>query len=98
MAIEDGVALATALAGAPSVGDGLAAYEAVRRPRVTKVLRSADDNRATKLAGPVRRRVQEIVMPLVMRHGYERATGWLFDHDPEPLPAGVPLAGPVQRR
>jgi 2-polyprenyl-6-methoxyphenol hydroxylase-like FAD-dependent oxidoreductase len=91
MAIEDGVALAAALAGAPSLAAGLAAYEAARRPRIAKVLRTADGNRAAKQAGPVRRRVQELVMPLVMGRGYERATGWLFDHRPEALPAAAVL-------
>jgi salicylate hydroxylase len=100
MAIEDGLALATALSGAPSVAAGLAAFEAARRPRVTKVLKTSDENRDAKQAGPVARRVQEIVMPRVMPLFYERATAWLFDHRPEapgadaaPLPAGVDPAG-----
>ena len=96
MAIEDGLALAAALASAPSVAAGLAAYEAARRPRIAKVVRSADGNRATKQAGPVRRRLQELVMPLVMSRGYERATGWLFDHRLEP-PSAAPLPGTAQR-
>jgi hypothetical protein len=27
--------------------------------------------------------VQELVMPLVVNHGYARATAWLFDHRPD---------------
>jgi 2-polyprenyl-6-methoxyphenol hydroxylase-like FAD-dependent oxidoreductase len=83
MAIEDAVALATALSRAASVPVALGSYEAARRPRVTRVLKAADDNRAVKGAGPVRRRVQEVVMPLVVNRGHARATAWLYDHRPE---------------
>jgi 2-polyprenyl-6-methoxyphenol hydroxylase-like FAD-dependent oxidoreductase len=81
--VEDGLALAASVQRAGSVAEALAAYEAARRPRVTKVLRTADGNRGTKQAGPVRRRVQELVMPLVVPVVYARATAWLFDHRPE---------------
>jgi salicylate hydroxylase len=94
MAVEDALALAAAVQRAPSLPEALAAYEAARRPRVAKVLRTDGGNRGTKRAGPVRRRVQELVMPLVVNHGYARATAWLFDHRPdapaepaEPAPA-----------
>jgi salicylate hydroxylase len=85
MAIEDGLALAAALAGAPSVPEGLAAFEADRRPRVTKMLKASDDNRKAKQAAPWKLRVQEVVMPIVVPRVYERATGWLYDYDPPAL-------------
>jgi 2-polyprenyl-6-methoxyphenol hydroxylase-like FAD-dependent oxidoreductase len=92
MAVEDGLALAAAVQRAGSVPGALAAFEAARRPRVTKVLRGADGNRGTKQAGPVRRRAQELVLPLVIPMVYGRATRWLFDHRPDapaaPVPAG----------
>ncbi|MDG4820457.1 FAD-dependent oxidoreductase [Asanoa sp. WMMD1127] len=86
MAIEDGVALAATLDGAASIAEGLARYEAVRRPRVDRVLRAADDNREVKQAGPLRRRLTEVGMSLFMPRFYERATGWLYDYDPVPKP------------
>jgi salicylate hydroxylase len=93
MAVEDGLALAASLQRAGSVAEALSAFEAARRPRVTKVLRTADGNRGTKQAGPVRRRVQELVMPLVMPVVYARATAWLFDHRPDAPTAAVSSGG-----
>lgn len=81
MAVED--ALAAAVQRAGSARRALADFEAARRPRVTKVLKGADGNRGTKRAGPVRRRAQEPVMPLVANAVYTRATAWLFDHRPD---------------
>jgi 2-polyprenyl-6-methoxyphenol hydroxylase-like FAD-dependent oxidoreductase len=82
MAIEDGVALGVAIGGAATVEAGLTAYETVRRERVTRVLRAADDNREAKQAGPIRRRLTEIGMSLFFARFYERATGWLYDYEP----------------
>ncbi|MEV4623702.1 FAD-dependent oxidoreductase [Asanoa sp. NPDC049573] len=84
MAIEDGVALGAAIGAAATVRDGLAAYEAARRDRVTRVLRASDDNREVKQAGPLRRRVTEVGMSLFFARFYERATGWLYDYEPVP--------------
>jgi len=88
MAIEDGLALARALAGAGSVAGGLRDYDRARRPRVTKVLKASDDNREVKQAGAVRRRATEIGMSLVFARVYERATGWLYDVPAPSVPGG----------
>lgn len=54
MAIEDGAALASALAAAPDIVSGLARFEAVRRPRLARVAGRARFNRfAWHAAGPV---------------------------------------------
>ncbi len=54
MAIEDGAALASALAAAPDIASALARYEAVRRPRLVRVAGRARFNRfAWHAAGPV---------------------------------------------
>ncbi len=82
MALEDAVALTGAVRAASTVEEALAAYETARRPRVTKVLRTADDNRGVKLEGRLQRTLRELIMPVVLRHGFERATGWLYDYDP----------------
>ena len=86
MAIEDAAVLARAAATAPAVDDGLAAYESDRRSRVAKLLRMAAANREAKTAGPVARRVQDVVMPPALRFLYERSTAWLYRHELQPLP------------
>jgi len=87
MVIEDGVALASALAASDSIPDGLAEFERRRRPRVGEMLKTSDDNRAAKQAGRLRLRAQEIVMPVMVRLFYERMTAWLYTYQPDPLPA-----------
>ncbi|MCG5216009.1 FAD-dependent monooxygenase [Streptosporangium soli] len=82
MAIEDAVVLARSLAAASTVPDALAAYERARRPRVAKVARMAEDNRDAKVAGPVKRSLNDLFMPFFIRHFYERATGWLYAYQP----------------
>ncbi len=102
MAIEDALALAVAVhdsavhdsavhdsavhdnAGVPAA---LVRYEELRRPRIRKVLRTADDNRRVKKSGPLRRRLEQLMMPLVVPRVYERATGWLYAELPPRLPA-----------
>lgn len=87
MVIEDGVALASALAASDSIPDGLAEFERRCRPRVGEMLKTSDDNRAAKQAGRLRLRAQEIVTPVMVRLFYERMTAWLYTYQPDPLPA-----------
>ncbi|GAA4107138.1 FAD-dependent oxidoreductase [Actinomadura miaoliensis] len=86
MALEDAVVLATALHTAGSVPRALAEYEARRRARIARMVKAAGANRDAKTAGPIGRRVRSLVMPLVFRYGYERATAWLYTQAPGPLP------------
>ncbi len=97
MAIEDAVALVAALAAEPVIGTALAGYERSRRPRIREVLKVADDNRRVKKSGPVRRRLERLVMPIVIPRFYEKATAWLYGAQPPSLagltgrtPAGQP--------
>ncbi|MFF0575410.1 FAD-dependent oxidoreductase [Streptosporangium saharense] len=87
MAVEDALALAAALRDRPASGvpEALAHYDATRRPRVTKLLGAAKDNRDAKKAGPVARRAQAAAMRLFLPLFYERSTAWLHGHDPAPL-------------
>jgi len=85
MAIEDAVALAAAVRAEPSPAAALAAYDARRRPRIAKLLGTAEDNRGLKRAGPVKRQVQAATMRLFVPLFYERATAWLYSHEPERL-------------
>lgn len=86
MALEDAVALGSALAGSPSVARALREYELARRPRVTEMLKASDDNREAKSRSRLGLRLQEVVMPLVVPLVFERATGWLYDYTPPVLP------------
>ncbi|MFI6520660.1 FAD-dependent oxidoreductase [Spirillospora sp. NPDC050679] len=87
MAIEDAAVLAHHLAraggAAASVPAALAAYERDRRARVARLVKMAAANRDAKVAGPVGRRVRDLVMPVVLRHFYERSTAWLYREAPE---------------
>lgn len=88
MAVEDAVVLAQRLATAP-VPAALAAYEDTRRPRITKVLKAGQDNRARKTHGPLRRRIGDAVMSFGINHFYEKATSWLYTYDVGPLPVSA---------
>ncbi|MFI0454323.1 FAD-dependent oxidoreductase [Actinomadura sp. 6N118] len=81
MAIEDAVVLARSLEDAPDVPAALAAYDAARRKRIAKLVKSASANRDAKTAGPVGRRLRNAVMPVFVKLFYERATAWLFTHE-----------------
>ncbi|MGN9846307.1 FAD-dependent oxidoreductase [Nonomuraea sp. H19] len=83
IAIEDALVLAGALQAGPSIPDALAHYDAERRPRIIKLLGTAEDNRGAKKAGPVRRRLQAAVMRVFMPLFYEKATAWLYDYTPD---------------
>jgi 2-polyprenyl-6-methoxyphenol hydroxylase-like FAD-dependent oxidoreductase len=87
-AIEDGVVLAHSLDQQPTRLAALAAYEAARRPRIARMLKASDDNRAAKRAGPTRRALERVMMPLVLRHFYDRATAWLYSYEPPTVPSG----------
>src|SRR5699024_4348119 len=87
MAIEDALALAAALQTAPSVAEALRRYDTDRRPRITKVLGTAEDNRNTKQAGPLKRRFQAGMMRIFVPMFYEKATAWLYAYEPPKLAA-----------
>ncbi|MGC5015425.1 FAD-dependent oxidoreductase [Streptosporangium sp. DT93] len=85
MAIEDAVVLARHLAaapGVPGIPDALAGYDRDRRDRVGKMVRAASANRDAKTAGPIGRRVNDLIMPIFFRHFYERSTAWLYAYEP----------------
>ncbi|GAA3157217.1 FAD-dependent monooxygenase [Planomonospora alba] len=81
MAVEDAVVLGRALRQERSVSAALARYDRERRARLTKTARAASANRDAKTAGPVGRRVNELLMPFVLRYFYARATAWLYAED-----------------
>ncbi|MFJ9518644.1 FAD-dependent oxidoreductase [Kitasatospora sp. NPDC101801] len=77
MALEDAVVPARVLSRAGSLAD----YEQLRRARVGRMLKAAAANRDAKKAGPVGRRVDDLVLPLVFRHFYPRSTSRLYTHE-----------------
>ncbi|MBY8886916.1 FAD-dependent monooxygenase [Streptomyces sp. PTM05] len=91
MAVEDAVVLARALArgGADSPREALAAYDRERRPRLLRMAKAAGGNRDAKSGGPLRRRVQDLVMPLALRHFHARATDWLYTYDVGTVPSAT---------
>jgi salicylate hydroxylase len=92
MAIEDAVVLARSLGLAPSIPDALTRYDKARRARVGKMTKAASVNRDAKTKGPIGRRLSDLMMPIVFRHFYQKATGWLYAHELGALPTaeGVP--------
>jgi salicylate hydroxylase len=86
MAIEDALALAAALTTEPTVPDALAAYDIARRPRIKKVLATAEDNRGAKKAGSVKRVLRAAMMRVFVPLVYEKATAWLYGYEPARLP------------
>ncbi|MFI0366234.1 FAD-dependent monooxygenase [Actinomadura sp. 1N219] len=96
MAIEDALVLAQTVAGTATIADGLRRYDQRRRARIAKLVRSAASNRDAKTAGPIARRLNDLIMPIFFRHFYEKATGWLYSHDLGTL--STPTEAPVRGR
>jgi 2-polyprenyl-6-methoxyphenol hydroxylase-like FAD-dependent oxidoreductase len=87
MALEDALVLARSLAAERSVVAALAAYDGVRSARIAKMTKAAHSNRDAKTAGPLSRRLRDLVMPVAIRLFYERATSWFYTHDCGELPS-----------
>ncbi|HYW24264.1 MAG TPA: NAD(P)/FAD-dependent oxidoreductase [Terriglobales bacterium] len=67
LSIEDAVVLAKCLRDVPDHGQALARFEALRRPRVERIIRAAARVNSSKAAGPVGQVVRDAMMPLFMR-------------------------------
>lgn len=93
MAIEDAVVLARCLRDVP-VAEAFGQFEAVRRPRVERVVAIGARTSSAKSPGPVARTMRDLAMPLVLRHTARRSTSqaWLHQHHIEwdaPAPVGA---------
>lgn len=98
MALEDALVLARSLVAEHSVSTALSAYGAARSARIAKMAAAAEDNRDAKTAGPLARRIRDLVMPVGVRLFYERATAWLYTHDCGELPprrTSTPIRTPL---
>jgi len=98
MAIEDAVELARQLRGPGTVADALARFGTARRDRAGKMAKMAASNRDAKTAGPVVAALRNLIMPAMFGRFYERATGWLYDYDPEGHGPEREPTGPVASR
>lgn len=98
LAAEDALVLAQALRDLPTIPAALAAYEAERRTRVERVVAAGARSSRGKVAGPVGRRVLDLVLPLVFRYVVtDRSTAWMYDHRVEwdrPLSAAASTLNP----
>jgi salicylate hydroxylase len=98
MAIEDAVELARQLRGPGSVPHALARFDTARRGRAGKMAKIAAANRDAKTAGPAVAALRSLLMPFFFDRFYERATGWLYDYDPENHGPEREPTGPVASR
>ncbi len=81
MAAEDGVILAKALRDRSSIPEALAAYEALRRERVEKIVAYGARGSSAKIPGGIGRTIRDLMLRLVFRYLVtERSTAWMYDH------------------
>lgn len=81
LAIEDAVVLAKALRDLPDTEHALTAYVDQRRPRVERIVRTAQRINSNKAAGPIAAALRDLVLPLVLRISADgRAMNRQFDH------------------
>lgn len=94
MALEDALVLAQSVAAESSVTAAISAYETARSARIAKMVKAAGSNRDAKTAGPLARRMRDLVMPVAVRLFYEKATAWLYTYDCGELPTGRTIGAP----
>ena len=81
MALEDAVVLADAVATAPDLAAGLAAYEQRRRARVERIVKAGARSSSSKIPGRVGRVFQEAVLRLVFgAFVTDRSVAWMTDY------------------
>ncbi|GAA1989112.1 FAD-dependent oxidoreductase [Kitasatospora viridis] len=79
LAIESAVELAHCLRDLP-LRQALARYEALRRPRVERIIKAAERTNSNKAAGPVGRVLRDALMPIGMRLISPEKMAWQFEH------------------
>jgi 2-polyprenyl-6-methoxyphenol hydroxylase-like FAD-dependent oxidoreductase len=67
LAIEDAVVVAKCLRDLPDPEQAFARFEALRRPRVERIIKVAARINSNKTAGPVARVVRDAVLPVVLK-------------------------------
>lgn len=91
LALEDSLVLAKCLRDASDVQQAFTAYEQLRRPRVERVANMGRRGTQAKVAGPLLRRFQDLVMPLALKLViHPERESWLYDYQ-------IDLNEPVSR-
>jgi 2-polyprenyl-6-methoxyphenol hydroxylase-like FAD-dependent oxidoreductase len=67
LAIEDGVVLAKCLRDLPDPRQAFARFEALRRPRVERIIKAAARINSSKAAGPIGRVFRDAVLPVLLK-------------------------------
>jgi FAD-dependent urate hydroxylase len=81
LALEDSILLARALRDHADLELALTVYEASRRPRVEKVAKLARRANMTKVAGPLLRSAQDLLMPVVFKYVVRPENeAWLYQY------------------
>jgi FAD-dependent urate hydroxylase len=79
LAIEGAVELARCLRDLP-YRRAFTAYEQLRRDRVTRIIKMAARTNSHKAAGPIARRLRDVIMPIAMKLAKPEKTAWQYDH------------------
>jgi FAD-dependent urate hydroxylase len=67
LAVEDAVVVAKCLRDLPDPQQAFARFEALRRPRVERIIKVAARINSSKAAGPVARVVRDALLPVILR-------------------------------
>jgi 2-polyprenyl-6-methoxyphenol hydroxylase-like FAD-dependent oxidoreductase len=81
LALEDSIMLAKSLRDISDVQQALTVYEVLRRRRVEKVAKLARRANQTKVAGPMLRGFQDLLLPIVFKYVVRpEAETWLYHY------------------
>jgi 2-polyprenyl-6-methoxyphenol hydroxylase-like FAD-dependent oxidoreductase len=83
MALEDAVILAKCLRDCPGIPAAFAAFEALRRDRVEKIVRHGARSANSKAAGPIGRVIRDLILPAVFKRAARdggKSMTWLQGH------------------
>jgi FAD-dependent urate hydroxylase len=81
LAIEDSIILAKCLRDCPDSQRACAVYERLRRSRVEKVAKLAGRANQIKVAGPLMRHFQDLVVPFALKHlVHPEAETWVYQY------------------
>jgi 2-polyprenyl-6-methoxyphenol hydroxylase-like FAD-dependent oxidoreductase len=96
LALEDSIILAKSLRDVSPLSQALTAYEALRRPRVEKVVSLAKRTNQGKVAGPLLRSFQDLLFPIALKYFvHSDSENWLYQYRinwDEPVKKGVEIS------
>ncbi|MBB5874606.1 2-polyprenyl-6-methoxyphenol hydroxylase-like FAD-dependent oxidoreductase [Allocatelliglobosispora scoriae] len=81
MALEDAVQLARCLRDLPTVQDAFAGFEALRRPRLARLIKDTERANGNKTAHGAARVLRDLIMPVMMKLFFKpEQRDWLYAH------------------